>query len=83
MERWVCSRCNSKNQGNMKFCPVCHLPRPAVPALPQDDQAMHKHPHRPHALLWTHGSAVMKLMLLFHLAALSASLVGTWILRGR
>ncbi|MBP0966225.1 MAG: hypothetical protein J5722_01200 [Oscillospiraceae bacterium] len=83
MERWICRRCNSKNQENMKFCPVCHLPRPAVPALPQDACARHKALHMPHALLRVHGSAVMKLMILFHLAVLSASLVGTAILRGR
>lgn len=83
MERWVCSRCNSKNQGNMKFCPVCHLPRPAVPTLPQDTKVLRKNPHRPHTLLWIPGSAIMKLMILIHLAVLSASLAATAILRGR
>ena len=29
MEMWKCSRCDTKNQDNMKFCQVCHAPRPA------------------------------------------------------
>lgn len=27
MSNWVCLNCKSKNQENMKFCPICHLPR--------------------------------------------------------
>ena len=38
MEMWKCSRCDTKNQDNMKFCQVCHAPRPADEPKPEPDK---------------------------------------------
>lgn len=91
MERWICTRCNSKNQENMKFCPVCHLPRPAVPAVLQDSEApavslrtaAHKQPSYISHMIRRGYSAAAKLALLLHLVLLSASLIGMLAMRGR
>lgn len=91
MERWICNRCNSKNQENMKFCPVCHIPRPAVPAVLRDAEspvvplsdAAHKHPPYIMNVLRRGYIAAAKLAFLLHLAVLSASLIGMLTVRGR
>ena len=91
MERWICKRCNSKNQGNMKFCPVCHIPRPAVPAVLRDAEApavplrstAHKQPPCIMNMLRRGYRAAAKLAFLLHLAVLSASLICMIAMRGR
>lgn len=97
MKQWVCSKCSSRNGANMKFCHVCHIPRPAVPLLPQDVRALKavvppaeltcRIVHRPmltaQAVRHARSILIMKLLVLFNLAVLGASLIGLIVLKGR
>ncbi len=90
MKHWVCSKCSSRNRENMKFCHICHIPRPAEtlsqdkPALPVPQpvfraqrftaQAPALHPSR--------SFGIMKLIVLLNLEVMFASLVTLVIVKG-
>lgn len=91
MKQWVCSKCSSRNRENMKFCHVCHIPRPAE-TVPQDRSGLPPaqpvyHAEGVHrftvpALRRSRGFAVMTLLVLLNIAVLFASLVGLIVLKG-
>ena len=93
MKQWVCSKCSSRNRENMKFCPVCHIPRSAVPLPPQHrvqkEQAafsgtvVQRFSEPVRALKRARSILIMKLLVLLNIAVMFASLVGLMIMKGR
>ncbi len=83
MKRWLCDRCYSKNQENMKFCPVCHKLRPAEQQLPQIRQSTRTVSYTAaRSLRQGRIIAVMKAIISANIAVLFASLVRLLVLKG-
>lgn len=90
MKHWVCSKCSSRNRENMKFCHICHIPRPAE-TLPQDMPALpipqpvfraQRFTAQAPALRSARSFGIMKALVILNLAVMFASLVGLIVLKG-
>ena len=80
---WLCDRCNSKNQENMKFCPVCHKLRPETQQLPQIRQSTRTVSYTAaRSLRQAHVITVMKAIISANIAVLFFSLVRLLVMKG-